>query len=233
MRRLLLLLLLCLTINVSAQGERLRLDQMQEVAITAEAAGVRPYQGLRGETIRVTAEAVDAGANTPDLVLWIVLNGRLLAYNDNQGESPNPSFSLYLPEDGRYLIYVDSFNGVSTGSAQVLVQRIDPFNKQVFREGTDRIVIDLPPSQVFRHEFGASSNFTITVRALSENVDPYIRFTTKRGEVIAVNDDHNTDDDTLGLLDSQLSASVRAAVYVLEVRDFLGNGGQVEITIRF
>jgi hypothetical protein len=232
MRPFLLILLLCFTINTAAQGF-IGLDQLLEIPISAEAPGLRWHPARPGVPIQITATAVDAGENTPDLVLWLVLDGRVVAYNDNQGESSNPSIILMSPEDAVYSIYIDSFNGVSTGTAEVLVTLLDPFNLQTLEESDDltQLSLHLPESQIFRHVFLASGDVSISAKDLSGNLDLYIRLYVDE-QVIAVNDDHNSEDSTLGQFDSWLSLSLETEFYMLEVRDFLGNAGQIEITIR-
>jgi hypothetical protein len=232
MRPLLLLLLLCFTIRASAQGFIGR-DQLLQVPITAEAPALRWHAAIPGYAIQITATAVDAGENTPDLVLWLVLDGRVVAYNDNQGESKNPSIILSSPEDAVYSIYIDSFNGVSTGTAEVLVTLLDPFNLQTLEESDDltQLSLHLPESQIFRHVFLASGDVSISAKDLSGNLDLYIRLYVEE-QVIAVNDDHHSEDSTLGQFDSWLSLSLETEFYMLEVRDFLGNAGQIEIMIR-
>jgi hypothetical protein len=231
MRSLLLLILLCLTINASAQEDRIRAGEALQVTIEADAPTMRFYEGHAGETIQISAQALETGETTPDLVLWLVFDGQVLAYNNNQGESPNPNLSHYLTTDGLYSIYVDSFNGVSEGTAELLLEQVDPFHMEMTMNGeTSRLLIDLPAGQVFRHNFGASGGILISVKDLSGNLDPYIRLLTGDGAV-AENDDHARNDFLLGLFDSRLEINVSTGVYILEVRDFLGNAGQVEILV--
>jgi hypothetical protein len=232
MRPFLLLLLLCFTINTVAQGY-IGLDQLLEVPISAEAPSLRWHRARPGVPMQITATAVEAGENTPDLVLWLVLDGRVVAYNDNQGESSNPSIILSSPEEAVYTVYVDSFNGVSTGTAEVLVTLLDPFHLETIQETDDLIHLSLylPESQSFRHIFLVSGDVSISAKDLSGNLDLYLRL-YQGDALIAVNDDHKSEDSTLGNLDSWLSLPLEQEFYMLEVRDFLGNAGQIEIMIR-
>jgi hypothetical protein len=233
MRPFLLVLLLCFTINTAAQGY-IGLDELLEVPISAEAPSLRWHRARPGVPIHISAKAVDAGENTPDLVLWLVLDGRVVAYNDNYGESSNPSIILSSPEDAVYSVYIDSFNGVSTGTAEVLVTLLDPFNLQINEEINDftRLSLYLPESQVFRHQFVASGSVRVSAKDLSGNLDLYIRLLSE-GQVVAINDDHKSEDTTLGRYDSFLDLFLGAGFYVVEVRDFLGNAGQIEILLSF
>lgn len=217
MRRIALFCLLCLTISAFAQ---------ERLPIRAEASTIHEYEGRAGETIRIIASVVDADETTPDLVLWLVYNDRLLAYSDNGSE--NPQIQMTLPETGFYQIYLDSFNGVSAGKADLIVETIDPFN---IMQEDNRLSITLPAGEVFRYDFEAEGITTIHVKDISGGIDPYIRLLDETGAVIAENDDHASPDLSLDLLDSRLSLELAAARYTLEIRDFLGRAGQLAIYI--
>jgi hypothetical protein len=232
-RRLLLLVLLCISISASAQAERLMAGETLQLSISAAAPTMRLYEAKAGETIQLSARAIEAGENTPDLVLWIIFDGQLLAYNDNHGELPNPSLKLNLSEAGLYSIYVDSFNGVGEGTVELLLELVDPFQLEITEEEeTIRLLVHLPASRIFRYSFEAEGSLMIRATDTSGNLDPYIRLLNNSEEILGENDDHASHDFSLGLFDSRLLITVPKARYFLEAYDYLGNAGQLEILIR-
>jgi hypothetical protein len=246
MRRVCLILLLLLAFPIHAQennARHLTLNDEAIVTITTDApATLTLNNATAGAIITIMARAVD---NTQvDPVLWLVdSDSRLLAYNHNtltaeglidvSAAIPN----LVLPTVGLYTIYVDSFNGVSTGEVEVTIRETDKFNVVVEETGSLHIMrLSLPEDSIFVYPLTVQQgdSITITVRDGNRQLDPYIRIVDSNGSIVVSNDDHNSDDLSLNIFDARIADWQVPAddTYVLEVRDFLGRAGNVLVEIR-
>ncbi|MEL7433555.1 MAG: PPC domain-containing protein [Chloroflexota bacterium] len=188
----------------------------------------------------VTLSAL-ATTNALDPVLWITdADNRLMAYNDNRdAEDMNPLIEhLYLAQAGEYTIYVDSFNGVTDGMAEVRVILSDPFAVQENSEADPSetlIGVTLPEDMTYAYTWSAQADTTyiITVRDTSGTLDPYLTLLDSENTVLATNDDHSTNDLTLNVLDAQLIwQAPEDGDYTLTVHDFLGQTGEFELHIQ-
>jgi hypothetical protein len=246
MRRLYLILLLLLAFPIHAQeGDTPPLTRNDEavVTVTADAPATLTLDNdTVGAVITIMARAVD---NTEvDPVLWLVdSEARLLAYNHNTLTNDGlidvtaVITNLVLPTAGLYTIYVDSFNGVSTGEVEVTIRETDRFNVVVEETGSLHVMrLTLPEDSIFVYPITVQEgdNISITVRDGNRQLDPYIRIVDSNGNPIMNNDDHASDDLSLNIFDARITDwQVRADdTYILEVRDFLGRAGDVLLEIR-
>jgi hypothetical protein len=241
MRRVLLLILFTMAVFVQAQEEnQLVLDEALIVTLSADRPTRLLYIADEAQTITLIAQAVSENVDAPDVVLWIVDNdNHLLAYNDNVGDDSNPKINkLYLPQSGFYTIYVDSFNGVSEGEVEVIIQQVNRFNEQ-FEASENSLVIraTLPEDSIYLYELELSEVdiITITAQDTSGTFDPYLRILDSEGNMLVANDDHNSTDISLDIFDTRISnwAALGEGIYSIEVRDFLGRGGTFELIIEF
>ena len=243
MRRLCVLVLLALIIPLHAQENEhlaLTLNTPIQVQVTADKPGVLIYENSTSGSVftietRALSEAFDS-------VVWVVdVDNHLLAYNDNalvSGEIETNAYlaNLTLIEAGRYTIYVDSFNGVSEGEVEVVLREHDIF--AVVVEETDNATIitaSLPEDSVFAYPLvlEAPEILTITARDISGTLDPYLRIVDSSGNILISNDDHHSTDLTLNLFDAQIAEweAPENATYTIEVLDFLGRAGEIEVQI--
>jgi len=141
-----------------------------------------------------------------------------------------------LPEAGTYYIRIDSFNGVSEGEVEVTISIADKFIPATIEEDTTtQITLRLPPSKVFDYSLSVEAGDLLMIRAhdLSGMIDPVLLLLDEDGNILAQNDDHGTDDLTLDTFDAQISdfAIESDGVLTVQVYDFLGREGSVELTI--
>jgi hypothetical protein len=245
MRHLCLLLLLIMTLPLQAQEEERQYIVNDDAIVTMTAdnpASLVLTNEIAGAVITVTANAVDRTQVDP--VLWIVDGeGRLLAYNHNiltdEGviDVSARINNLILPTVGLYTIYVDSFNGVSTGDVEVTIREKDRFNIVVEETGSLHVMrLTLPEDSIFTYPITvqAGDKLTITARDGNRQLDPYLRIVDSNGNPIVSNDDHNSDDFSLNIFDARIADWEVLAddTYVLEVSDFLGREGNVLLEIR-
>jgi hypothetical protein len=246
MRRVCLILLLLLTLPLSAQEDDVRPLTLNDEAIVTVAADAPVTLTLDNDTagavITITARAVDSTQVDP--VLWLVdSEARLLAYNHNTLKAdglidvaaaiPN----LVLPTAGLYTIYVDSFNGVSTGEVEVTIRETDRFNIVVEETGSLHVMrLTLPEDSIFVYPITVQQgdSITITVRDSNRQLDPYIRIVDSNSNPVMSNDDHASADLSLNIFDARIAdwQVPVADTYMLEVRDFLGRAGNMLLEIR-
>jgi hypothetical protein len=246
MHRVCLILLLSLALPLYAQEDDARHYTVNDeaiVTITADApATLTLDNATAGAVITITARAVDSTQVDP--VLWLVdSEAHLLAYNHNTladdglidvaAAIPN----LVLPTTGLYTVYVDSFNGVSTGEVEVTIRETDRFKVVVEETGSLHVMrLALPEDSIFVYPITVQQgdNITITVRDGNRQLDPYIRIVDSNGVPVVSNDDHNSHDFRLNIFDARIAdwEVPVADTYLLEVSDFLGRAGNVLVEIR-
>jgi hypothetical protein len=236
---------LLLIVPVFAQdgdGDWLSINDERAVLVTAdESAKLVLANDEAGQIVTITARAVDTEQIDP--AIWIIDDeAQLLAYNDNSFTAegafdPTARISnLELTKSGFYTIYVDSFNGVSEGEVEIVIRQGDPFNTRV-NENNARLVIQatLPEDTVFIYSLQVDQDavFTLTAKDISGTLDPYLRIVDSSGNVIETSDDHTTLDLSLNLFDARIEnwLAPADATYTIEVLDFLGWTGDIELKI--
>jgi hypothetical protein len=246
MRRVCLILLLLLTLPLSAQEDNARpltLNDEAVVTVVVDAPAILTLDNATaGAVITITARAVDGTQVDP--VLWLVdSEARLLAYNHNTLAADGlidvaaAITNLVLPTAGLYTIYVDSFNGVSTGEVEVTIRETDRFNIIVDETGSLHVMrLSLPEDSIFVYPITVQQGdiMTITVRDGNRQLDPYIRIVNSNGVPVMSNDDHTSADLSLNIFDARITDWQVPAddTYMLEVSDFLGRAGNVLLEIR-
>lgn len=233
--------LLWTTLSYAQEPPDLSADEPLTVQVTAEEPALLTYLGMAGQHIRVTTQVEDS--DLFDSVLELLTPaGQQLAYSDDQLREDgtlerNAQLLVRLPEDGRYTIRVDSFNGVSTGAVTVELNVLPDFEVTV-TEADDRsvITVNMLAGVAFTYplDLPAAAQVTITARDLSGTIDPILTLRDAAGDMLASNDDHNSADTRLNIFDAQLVDVPLAAPgrYEIEVADFLGRVGTVEVTIQ-
>jgi hypothetical protein len=222
-------------IVVRAQdANQLALDEASIVVLSPDAPVQLLYIADETQTITLAAQAI---SENTDAVLWIVdSDNHLLAYNDNFGDDPNPRIENLHLSAGLYTVYVDSFNGVSEGSVELLITSENRFHEQLnSNENTLTISVTLPRNSVYHYTFELSAEniITITAKDTSSTLDPYLRLLDSAGNELASNDDHLNFDILLDVFDAQIAnwPVPEDGLYTLELHDFLGREGTFEIII--
>ncbi|GAB5493182.1 MAG: hypothetical protein Phog2KO_33970 [Phototrophicaceae bacterium] len=231
MRWIALALILLVPMTVIAQN-----DSATTVTIDSENRGTIEYI-VEDAPEYITIEAIANDTENFDSVIWVVdSDNHLRAYNNNQADNSNALIENLLLTPDTYTIWVDSFNGVSEGDVVLSIITVDPFN-EIIETGdtTQSIIVTLPEDMVYRYMLDLSTNnlVSIHVRDMSGTLDPYLQILDDSEVQVVANDDHQSSNLSLDVLDSLISDWDVSddGLYTIEVRDFLGNSGQFELSI--
>jgi hypothetical protein len=250
-----MIVLVWITLAVDAQtqpdNDPLVLGEARQITLSGEGPTLLVYTATAGEVVTMTARSLDKQAEDDpndyrrDTVID-VLNpeGRRIAYNnDHQTEDPDllehdsVISKLVLREEGDYVIRVNTYGGVFDSDVEVLIKRDDLFDLDVQDEEDGALILtgSLPRWSVFRYTIPAvaGETLTITARDTSRTLDPILRLFDSDDELIAMNDDHGSQDLTLDVLDSRLlDVEIPAdGDYTIQLTDFLGGEGKFEIRV--
>jgi hypothetical protein len=204
------------------------------------------YDAPESQAITVTVQAT--GESDP-VVEILKPDGTRLAYNDDHPYdaiemrefAPTDAglIGLTLPIAGRYLIRVNSFNGVSAGEVEVALKVVDLFKAEISdlsdSDGA-KITFELPTDGIYSYSFEGTAGqiLTLTARDPAGLMDSVITLKDASGAVVASNDDHHSNDFSLNIFDARIADFTVStdAIYTLEVREFTGRAGLIEITIQ-
>ncbi len=244
-----LLAVLCLSVQLEAQANNIIIvpDEPIILTLTGDGPSTFVYESPGSEFVRITARtlhelAADEQPYVRDTIL-IILDpaGERIAYNDDHQTAradllPSDSVidNLHLQDPGKYQILVNTYGGISATEVAVRLEIIDPFLVEIVEDENQttirgRLLID----STYIYEFEANDTMTITARDLSHTLDPILRVYDVQDNLIAWNDDHNSDALILNVLDAQIAdfQIVKSGRHRLELTDFLGQHGDFEITI--
>ncbi len=230
-------------------SEPLSMGDSVTFTLSGEVPTTFTFNAEGGEVLRLIAQSQhELQADEPDavrdVVLWVVApGGKQIAYADDtqtppEGLLPTDAVieKLIFSQAGEYLIYVDTYGGIFATEVMLTLEPADLFNAALTIEGDlTTIRAALPRSVPYRYTLNLTVGavLTATVRDRSGTLDPLLYLLDDEENIIAMNDDHNTADLTLDVLDSRLSAVEVPAdgTYTLMVTDFLGRAGQFELLI--
>jgi hypothetical protein len=216
----------------------LKLDTPLMVTLRAETATDLLFMGNANQVVSISTQT--SGENAPDTVLTLLdSQGRVLAHQDDQwldGVFVKDAHLLrvVLPQDGAYVVRVDSFNGVSIGDVQVTISEVSNTTLLSADNDVQVMQVNLAKGETFRHIIQATTdqNISISVRDTSSTLDTFVRVFDANGAMIASADDAYGQDN-LDMLDTALTLVIAEdGAYTLEVIDFLGRAGVFELTIR-
>lgn len=121
MKGLVILIILCIllgAVKISAQEQNeLQIgygDQREGELSTSEPEGVYRFQGTQGDSITITAHALE-GSLDPLLILLDSARQRVLALDDNNGGGRDARLRFVLPADDAYVITVAMAPGSGVG----------------------------------------------------------------------------------------------------------------------
>jgi hypothetical protein len=197
-----------------------------------------------GQTITVTARSEIAGAIDTTLQVLSADNENLAFNDDHETRSEDLSSrdsvieDFELPEEGIYIIRVDSFTGASSGNVEVTLDASG--GRSVDGSGTIVVEDRLRSNRTFETTFEGNEGdvVTITVRDLPNDdidIDPLVTLLDEDGEVLAENDDHENRDQSLDLFDARIENFVLPAsgTYTIAVDEFFGDAGEFELSVQF
>ena len=208
------------------------------------------YEATGGETVSITARSLEAEGEIDPILSVLDADGDIVADNDDHRTSRTdlaPRDSLIddftFPDDGNYTIQVTAFEEAE-GDVEVLItddtggtkNETEAPETSETTDGEDITVEDeVPDDDTFVYEFEASEGevLTITVRETDGQLDPKVALLDENGELLAENDDHASNDSSLGPYDSQIAgfAVEASGSYTIEITGFGGVGGSFEMTI--
>lgn len=234
-----LLFALYFALPTSAQ-ETIPIGEIITITVTADTPARLQFDAEIGLYYRITTQALTDEFDSvvaliaPDEVQVAYADDYILEDGTLSRDAQIERFAAIY--DAPYTIRVDSFNGVTEGDVEVLVEVIDPFDLETDVDDAiitltvtaeEHAVISLPQT------FDAGIVQTITVRDASGNLDPILRLKNVDGELLAHNDDHTTADTTLSPFDARVSNFTvpEDGEYIIEVVDFIGNAGKFVIQI--
>lgn len=199
------------------------------------------YAGVAGEIISITTlTAITKTA--PDTTLEILYpDGHRLDYADDvilpddTIKSDALIDAVTLPLDGFYRIRVDSFNGVSAGEVEVLLSHPSETYSENKPETITRVSGNVPKLGNFQYtvEVSADTILSMLVRDTSGTLDPVLRIYDANDALIAFNDDHQSKDLSLDVLDASIVgfAISENSILTITVSDYLGGNGSIELII--
>lgn len=183
------------------------------------------YHAEGGESVTVRVESADG----LDVVLELNgPDGQTLAYADApDGEMPS-LVRVRLADSGAYVLRVNSFNGEGRGDVNVTLTVETP---AVLRPDQPTVWVPLGANRTATVVIaGFSGAATVSVRDPSGQLDVRVRLIDGDGAALAANDDHGSADVTLNRFDARLMTAA-AADMTLEITEFLGRAGWLEVSI--
>ncbi len=199
------------------------------------------YDGTAGEIITITTMTAITDT-APDTVLEILIpDGHRLAYVDDvvlaDGTIKSDAIlaDIELPFDGQYRIRVDSFNGVSVGDVEVMLTEVTHDYSDITRDNLTIVSDDIPKlgSLDYILEVEADTILSVLARDTSGTLDPVLHVYDASDTLIGFNDDHQSTNLSLDVLDAgvfDLSISDDMTL-AIEVSDYLGREGSIELIV--
>lgn len=180
------------------------------------------FDGFKGQQITLTALDLNQ-TETFDLALRLLgPDGSEEAFNDNdetRGTLDSQISDHLLQQDGRYMVVVERVAGEGEYTLGLVLPRLVDVPVELLRGE----LFAAAPAQRWAFAGRAGQRLTITLSAVSGDLDPLLRLRDASGAVIAENDD--ADDPALGrdsqLVDVRLPAG---GTYVIEAASYSGAG---------
>jgi hypothetical protein len=194
------------------------------------------YIAAPDEVLTVTARS--AADEPVDVTLEILRDNQRIAFNDDH----HTEFSdlapldaaitgLHIKEAGVYTLRIHSFSGAQSGEVEVLVQSeplIQPCE-------TPAQTVELPPNRAFACllDLQAGQTLTLTARDISGTLDPVLTLLDPDGAQMVINDDHDSSDLTLNVLDAKMVNIPidEAGTYTVLLSDFGGAAGTLALGV--
>ena len=182
------------------------------------------YTSSGGETVTINADS----AGALDVVLELIgPDGASIAYADALDDETPSIVRVLLGSAGDYTVRVNTFNGEGSGEVTLTLTVEPPLT---LTPDSPTIWVPLGANAVATVGIkGFDREMAITVRDPDGQLDPRTEL-LDGGEVVAANDDHGTADVRLNRFDARLTAVVHDGA-VLQITEFLGRAGWVEVSI--
>lgn len=201
-------------------------DRVESTLDRSGVAGRRADQyivtGNAGDRLRIEliSEEFDAFLELLDS------EGRRLS-DDDGGDQTNARLSYQFAEDGWLIVTATSYDGLSAGSYELLVQEVDASDARIIkgelRPGDPR-AIDGRLYDIVRLE--AEPGERITAMLESEDFDAFLYLNFSSGE------NYDSDDDSAGESNAMIDvAAPRGDTYTLVVTSYFGGEGEYTLTL--
>lgn len=220
---------------------------LQPVIVTSETpitvtltAGAGPvdviYAAAPDEVLTITARST--AAEPIDVTLEVLLDDDRIAFNDDHltemdelAPQDSAITGLIIHEAGDYTLRIHSFSGAQSGEVEVLVE-----SKPLVAEcEAPTQSVELLPHRAFTCllDLQAGQTVTLIARDTSGTLDPILALLDEDRALLARNDDHNSPDLTLNVLDAQITGYEveETGTYTVRVSDFGGAAGTLELHI--
>lgn len=196
------------------------------------------FSGTTGDLYTLTARALNDDAD-----LGITLrdgDNRYVADNDSHGSNDQVLgindariYNVLLTTTGTYSLYIRDYNATD-GEVEVTLERIGTgFSLDAPDES---VVVDtIVPNGRYEDtvDVQAGQLLTLTVRALSGNLDPRVTLISPGGVMLLENDDVGAQGGTLGYRDSRINNYLieQTGTYTIEVSGYSTTDGMFGLTI--
>jgi hypothetical protein len=204
------------TLDVAGNGRAVN-EAAESIIVTDHLRSNRSYEitfdGNEGDVVTITARDLpDDDVDIDPLLTLLSDEGDVLAENDDH-ETRDLALDLFdariesfvLPTNGTYTIQVDDYFG-DPGEFELTIE----FANVIASLSNGAIVVQgtVPAEESFEQTFAANEGdvITITAHASEDTLDPIVTLFDMNGEIIADNDDHDSEDTSLNRYDAQIAA---------------------------
>jgi hypothetical protein len=202
-------------------GERVE-STLDRSGVAGRRADQYIVTGDAGERVRIEliSEEFDAFLELLDS------SGRRLS-DDDGGDETNARLSYQFPEDGWVIITATSYDGLSAGSYELLVQSVDASDARIIdgalRPGDPR-AIDGRLYDIVRVD--AEPGERITAMLESDDFDAFLYLNFSTGE------NYDSDDDSAGESNAMIDvAAPQRDTYTLVITSYFGGEGEYTLTL--
>ncbi|MBL8146920.1 MAG: hypothetical protein JNL34_11100, partial [Anaerolineae bacterium] len=198
-----------------------------------------PFDAQAGDVFTITVRAT-GGDLDPQTGVFADNENDLLFFSDDQGNS-NPDLAptdavisnLIIQETGVYDVVVAGYQDTSgpfeltiepvASGAPLGTPEVQTFTGKLTANGVYTTSVNLPEG----------AYVTITVIAGDDQFDPQLTLLDPNGVVVAANDDHSSEDESLNFLDSRIRNYfvTTPGEHTIEIRGYQGSGGPFTLTI--
>lgn len=197
-------------------------DSLDREAVAGRRQDQYIVTGSEGERLRIELRSDDF-----DAFLELLDSGGRRMSDDDGGGERNARYSYQFPEDGWLILTVTSYDGMSAGRYELLVEEVDAAEARTMEgelEAGDPRAIDGRLYDVV--EIRAEAGGQVTALLESEDFDAFLYLNLSTGENL------DSDDDSGGGSNAMIDATVpESETYTLVITSFFGGEGEYTLTV--